>query len=176
MKYLIKAGTLYPEQQSDALAKIENILFGPDKKITLLKNKTTLRTTILDPKIHSEDQDCSQVREYVLLDAGDHIVASGDPGYAQGDDPAVTGWPLCRIPRVDHAQITIDNQNYLLTMHNNQNYSLSDPAGSTVLQILHRGLSGGWTLDTSLRFSPELLCGLMVFCRYIEQENEFLTV
>lgn len=42
--------------------------------------------------------------------------------------------------------------------------------------IMRRGLCGGWLIDAFDDFSPEILCGIFVFCRYVEQENEFLIV
>ena len=41
---------------------------------------------------------------------------------------------------------------------------------------MHRGIAGGWTLEDNCGFSPEMLCGIFIFCRYIEQENEFMIV
>lgn len=42
-------------------------------------------------------------------------------------------------------------------MHNSQNYSLKDEQENTKLQIMHRGIAGGWTMDTNECFSPEIL-------------------
>ncbi|MDE6995216.1 MAG: hypothetical protein K2P41_12460 [Lachnospiraceae bacterium] len=70
----------------------------------------------------------------------------------------------------------MDGKTFLLTMHNSQNYSLKDQNGKTVLQILHRGLIGGWLLETDFPFQAQILSGLFIFCRFIEQENEFLIV
>ena len=35
---------------------------------------------------------------------------------------------------------------------------------------------GGWLFHDDHGFAPEVLCGIFAFCRYIEQENEFLIV
>ena len=70
----------------------------------------------------------------------------------------------------------IEEQEYDLTMHNAQNYSMKDQAGYVILQIMHRGLMGGWLLHDDHGFAPEVLCGIFTFCIYIEQENEFLVV
>ena len=67
-------------------------------------------------------------------------------------------------------------QSYALVMHNSQNYGLKDPTGCTVVQIMHRGLCGGWNIDTDEAFSSGILCGIFAFCRYMEQENEFVVV
>lgn len=53
---------------------------------------------------------------------------------------------------------------------------LTKENGTVVLQIMHRGIAGGWTIDTVEKFQPQVICGLFMFCRYIEQENEFIIV
>ena len=98
------------------------------------------------------------------------------PGYAEGDDPGVVGWPICRMPRVDHANIVVNGEEYLLTMHNSQNYSLLNTRNSEVLRIMHKGIAGGWIVEDICGLVPEIICGIFIFCRYIEQENEFLIV
>ncbi|MBC8576279.1 hypothetical protein H8717_07655 [Oscillospiraceae bacterium BX1] len=70
----------------------------------------------------------------------------------------------------------MNGEEYLLTMHNSQNYSLTNNDNSEVLRIMHKGIVGGWTVEDHCGFAPEILCGIFAFCRYIEQENEFLIV
>lgn len=65
---------------------------------------------------------------------------------------------------------------YVLTMHNSQNYSLMDTNDLEVLCIMHKGIAGGWMVESNCGFAPEIICGIFTFCRYIEQENEFLIV
>ena len=43
----------------------------------------------------------------------------------------------------------------------------------SVMQIFHRGIVGGWNIEAMDNFAPEIICGIFVFCKYIEQENEF---
>lgn len=50
------------------------------------------------------------------------------------------------MPRVDHAKVVFDKDEYLLVMQNDQNYLLSDKSGKAVIQIFHRGLVGGWNI------------------------------
>ena len=64
----------------------------------------------------------------------------------------------------------------ILEMHNCQNYSLKNCRGEVILQVMHRGICGGWNLVTNYDFVPEVICGLFLFCRYIEQENELLII
>ena len=115
-------------------------------------------------------------REYILTGNGKQIICSARPGYADGDDPNIVGWPICRMPRVDHASIVMNGEEYLLTMHNSQNYSLKDTNHTEVLRIMHKGIAGGWDVEDICDITPEIICGIFVFCRYIEQENEFLIV
>lgn len=69
---------------------------------------------------------------------------------------------------MQNANIVVNGEEYLLTMHNSQNYSLINAHNSEVLRIMHKGIAGGWAVED--------ICGIFIFCRYIEQENEFLVV
>ncbi len=176
MKYLLKSGTLYEEREDKALFKIKSKLWSTDKLIVLPDDTPILKVLIctLDP---SEDKHVNvRLRKYIMLDSGGTLIAEGHPDYAEGQNPDMVGWPICRMPHVDHASVQIDGKTFLLTMHNSQNYSLKDQNGKTVLQILHRGLIGGWLLETDFPFQAQILSGLFIFCRFIEQENEFLIV
>ncbi|QRV22121.1 hypothetical protein I6K70_12195 [Lacrimispora saccharolytica] len=80
------------------------------------------------------------------------------------------------MPRVDSADLILQNLSAHLKMINSQNYLLSDGSGQGILSVMHRGGMGGWDLDSREEFSPEILCGIFVFCRYLEQENELIVV
>ena len=87
--------------------------------------------------------------------------------------------PMCneRGGIVDDVLIyKVNGEEYLLTMHNSQNYSLINAHNSEVLRIMHKGIAGGWAVEDICGFVPEIICGIFIFCRYIEQENEFLVV
>ncbi|MDE6589165.1 MAG: hypothetical protein K2K53_02205 [Oscillospiraceae bacterium] len=70
----------------------------------------------------------------------------------------------------------MDGREYLLVMRNSQNYILSAPNGQAAVQIVHRGLMGGWDIEAGGDLRPEELCGIFVLCRYIEQENELVLI
>lgn len=175
MQYTIKSGVLYNETQT-ALAKIKSALLGPQRKIFSITNETLLTADIRyldESKASSGDV---RNREYILTDTKNQLIGSAHPGYAEGDDPNVVGWPICRMPRVDHADLVMNGKEFLLTMHNSQNYSLMDTNDLEVLCIMHKGIAGGWMVESNCGFAPEIICGIFTFCRYIEQENEFLIV
>ena len=176
MQYTIKAGVLYKHEPQCALARIKSALIGPQRKIFSIAGEllSTADVRYLDEsKASSGDV---RNREYILTNNGNQLICSARPGYADGDDPNVVGWPICRMPRVDHANIVVNGEEYLLTMHNSQNYSLTNNGNSEVLRIMHKGIAGGWTVEDICGFAPEIICGIFIFCRYIEQENEFLIV
>lgn len=176
MKYTMNAGVLYREPSPCPLAKIKSNFLGPTKKIYLQDDAPALKTDICN--LNDTDKQLGDVRNrlYILIDRENRRIIEAHPGYAEGEDPNVIGWPICRLPRVDHAQICFRGTMYTLTMHNSQNYSLRDEKGYEILRIMHRGICGGWIFEDDHGFAPEILCGLFVFCRYIEQENEFLVV
>ena len=176
MRYTIKSGVLYESNSSNILAKIKCPITGSEKKIYNAIDKLMLETSIHYPNKSNPDNCDIRNHEYLLTDCKGVLISTAYPQYAADEDPTVVGWPICRMPRVDHANITINKANFVLTMHNNQNYILTDLSGSEILRIMHKGISGGWLLDDTYGFNPEILCGIFTFCRYIEQENEFLIV
>lgn len=174
MQYTMRLGAL--SENGAQFAQIKNTFSGPRKTISLPDGSTQYQTdiTLLDPP--AEKSGDVRYRVYTLKNSSGDVLMEAHPGYAKGDDPDVVCWPICRVPKVDHAEIRISGSAYQLVMHNSQNYSLQDKNGSDVLQIMHKGLSGGWTMDTAESFTAQVLCGLFIFCRYIEQENEFIVV
>lgn len=174
MKYVMKAGTLYFNDVVSA--RIKGAFMEPEKKIYSANGTMLMHTDILNLEVPPNETSNVRFRQYVLFDGNENKCAIACPDYAEGDDPAVFGWPLCRMPRVDHAKVMIGERGYMLVMQNNQNYSLSEMSGKTIMQIFHRGLGGGWDIEAVEDCVPEMICGIFVFCKYIEQENEFLVV
>ena len=176
MNYILKWGILYEENYEKDLAKIKSVLIGTEKNIYLQGNEWVAKTKIRNLNQNIENNGDVRLREYVMLDNDEHVIILGHPDYAKGENPDEAGWPAVRVPRVDHAEIHIDKEKYILEMHNSQNYSLKNCKGEIILQIMHKGICGGWNLVTEHNFKPEIICGLFVFCRYIEQENELLII
>ena len=175
MQYTIKSGVLYNETQK-ALAKMKSTLLGPQRKIHGITGELLMTADVRyldDAKASSGDV---RNREYILAGSESQLLGSARPGYADGNDPDVAGWPICRMPIVDHAHVSIGETEYTLTMHNRQNYSLVDTNDSVVLRIMHKGIAGGWMVKSNCDFAPKMICGIFTFCRYIEQENEFFIV
>ena len=176
MRYTLKSGVLYESNSVNILAKIKSSVIGSEKKIYSAVDKLMLKASIhYLNKSTTNNSDISN-REYLLIDCENVIVCTAYPQYAEDEDPTVMGWPICRLPRVNHASINLNEEKYVLTMQNNQNYVLTDINNFEILRVMHNGIGGGWTLDDSYGFSHEILCGIFIFCRYIEQENEFLIV
>lgn len=174
MKYIMKEGILYFNDIMSA--RIKGVFTGPEKKIYSANGTMLMHTDIANLEAPPSEMGSVRYRQYVLFNDAGNRCAAASPDYAEGDDPAIAGWPLCRMPRVDHAKVVIGGKEYLLVMQNDQNYSLSEKSGRTAVQIFHRGLGGGWNIEAAEDFAPEIICGIFVFCKYIEQENEFLVV
>ncbi len=173
MEYLIKRGTLYQRRRdgtfSDALAKIQNTLDGQKKEIVALT----------DLKEYAADVCGGQGvngHRYELCGPDGRLVALGLPCYAADEDPASHGWPVSHLPKADHAHLRLGPDAYELRQLDQQHYRLYGPDGAPALSIAHRGLPGGWDLVAATDFPPPLLCALLVFCLYLDRENEFLLV
>ena len=174
MKYTMKAGVLY--NQNYMLAQIKGILTGPEKKILSPNGVLLLQTDIHTLNAPAEKKADVRFRKYILSDVSRTPYAIGKPGYAKEEDPSNAGWPICRMPKVDHVQILIHDKDYLLVMRNSQNYHMKKSSGNFAIEIFHRGLGGGWEIEAEDEITPEMICGIFIFCRYLEQENEFLIV
>ena len=173
MKYIMKAGTLY--FNNIVSARIEGSFTGSEKKIYSANGSLIMHTDVANLEVPPNETVNVCYRQYILFDSSGNKCAVANPDYAKGDAPTVV-WPLCRMPRVDHAKVVFDKNEYLLVMQNNQNYLLSDKSRKSIIQIFHRGIVGGWNIEAMDDFAPEIICGIFVFCKYIEQENEFSIV
>ena len=176
MRYVMKFSVLYGEDGREMLAKIKNSVVGPVRKVYSGEEVLRLQTDI--HYLNMQKEYCEDVRnkKYIMTNSAGKVIGMGRPGYAKDDNPDKTGWPAFRVPKVDHAELMLEEQKYLLNMHNGQNYILRNTKGDEVLSIMHKGISGGWIFDDRQGFPPEILCGVFIFCRYIEQENELLIV
>ncbi len=180
MEYVMKSGMLYDRDQKRALARVKREFAGSERKILSADGAPVLRTEIRRPE---NREDTSQntgdgVRsvEYILEDMASRVCAAAQPDYAEGEEPEKTGWPPYRMPKVDHAHLRMDGREFKLAMKGGAGYTLSELSGKEVLRILHRGITGGWDIDAADRLRPETICGLFVFCRYMERENEIVIV
>lgn len=176
MKYTMKAGRLSTSQE-EIQAYIKRCLPALDRRICDSDGKTVFKThirTLCDPK---RDWGDVRLREYVLLDAQgtEHVTAR--PGYSEGEAPEMSGWPLNRMPRVDHAIVRMGEDCYYLVMRNVQSYYMEDRGRRrNVLQVSHRSCLGGWNIESEESLFPAVICGIFIFCRYLEMENEFAIV
>lgn len=180
MQYVIKSGMLYDRDQKKTLARVKREFTGSERKILSADGAPVLRTEIrrpdraADPSLNAMDSIRSV--EYILEDMDGCVCASAQPDYAEGEAPEKTGWPPYRMPKVDHAHLRMDGREFKLVMRGGAGYTLSELSGREVLRILHRGITGGWDIDAADRLRPETICGLFVFCRYMERENEIVIV
>ena len=177
MQYQMKSGVLYDPAGQQPLARIKGVFCGPEKEIQTTDGSNTLfYTGIRQTEAPDPCPDSLPYREYVMYSGQGTVYVIAHPDYAEGEDPASASWPLCRMPRVDHAVLSYGGNAYTLVMENEQNYVLLDATQAHIVQILHRGISGGWNIEAPDGFPAVFLCGLFVFCRYIEKENEFIVV
>ena len=176
MKYILKSGNLFMENSDQPLAKIKSMLIGPNKMIYSDNDELIMETTICESGILIEKHCDVRSRKYVLTDLDGNEVASAYPNYDEKNDPNIVGWPICHVPHVNRAKVIWKNNEYELIRKDSQNYQLEDETQSHMLEIKHRGLIGGWEIHATDSFSHQIICGLFIFCKYIEQENEFMLI
>jgi len=175
MKYTMKAGVLY-QNEKKMLARLEGSFCSPARSVFLADGTLILQTDIQNLNIPDGKTRDVRFKHYIIFDKAGEECAIAKPDYAKEDDPDIVGWPLCRMPKVDHAKFLYHNGEYILSMQNSQNYSLAEISGKIIVQIFHRGLAGGWDIEADDDFAPEMICGIFALCKYMEHENEFLVV
>ena len=175
MNYRLLSGVLYGEKDGAPLAKIRSSVCGPQKEITAADGAPLYTSEIRFLDAPSGRGGEVNYHKYAL-NAADGSCIEASPAYNPDFDPESDGWPLCRLPRADRAMLALGSALYTLIMQNTQNYILQNAAGAVVARIVHRGVTGGWDIDAPATMSAGLVCGLYVFSRYQERENEFLLV
>lgn len=163
MKYLIKAGSLY---------QIDN--GRPGTKLACLKSPYfPVKKTILSPdgriRLFAEIRpNGNREPMYILSDSLNQIILSGSPGHSKN-------LTILSEPHLNQIKITLEHRMYNLFMKNSQECLMMDENSWVAARLTHRGTGGGWLLEADPSFSPYILMGLFIFCRYLDKENEFLT-
>lgn len=176
IRYRLKAGVLYGKTNEEVLARITRPFIDKRKRIWIGKEEESWYTDVQAIADASKSAGDVRNKKYVLCDHMGQERMVGTPNYAKGEDPVEAGWPLCRMPRVDHVKIWIDAEEYCLQMQEGYTYVLRDEVRREILWISHRGIQGGWSVESEWELPPHLICGLFLFCKYMEQENEFVMV
>lgn len=167
MRYRIKAGALYAEGEETPLVRLEGRFCTRDKQILDGAGSPVLRTAI---RREREAGGCA----YRMEEPSGACYAQAWPDLTPREGAGAP--PLNRMPRVDHARLRLGEREYLLIMQSPRTYGLLTLSGKKAVQIDHCGVAGGWQVETWQDFTPAFLCGLFVFCRYLERENELLVV
>ncbi len=174
MKYLVRSGNLYNWQDGQPASRLAYLSspFYNTKKSILEAGGAELSADIKTEKSGLK----TLGHNYILCDKQGNTIAEGTPEYSEEDDPNRFGWPISHAPHVDHVKIFWNGDVYRLNMLNSQNYRMVNFKNETILEIIHHGLGGGWMIETKQAVPSGILLGFFLFCRYLEQENEFIVV
>lgn len=174
MTYRMKAGVLYGGKAQDPLVRLEGRLCTREKQIVDGMGQLILRAVIRETEASGSQNRPREGHTYLLEYPSGGCYAQAWP--VCDDQEGFGPPPLNQMPRIDHARVRMGEQEYLLIMQNSRTYGLLDRSGKKLVQIEHRGVTGGWQIETWQEFTPPFLCGLFVFCRYLERENELMIV
>lgn len=172
MIYTLRRGALCRGQEGEVLCRIRRSL-SEEKQI-----EDAAGCFCLDIRRIQSCQKNGDVRfhRYVMLDANGEELVSASPDYAKGEEPECNGWPLSRMPRVDRATMRWREQRYHMRICAHGICVIADCFGKEAVRFEHRGIMGGWNVSARTAFPPSLLCGLFVFFRYLEKENEMILI
>lgn len=171
VSYQIFSGKLFQKQGesfSEKLVSIKSPSFKLQKTILTADGKPSLLSDVI--------LDESKNKVYVLMDMQQRPIIRGTPQYAHNSDPKIHGWPISHAPRYDHVCFEYQKSKYQLQMRNAQNFIVKDGDGNTVMEIIHNGYAGGWSVDSNEEFSPAIILGIFIFTRYLDKENELYII
>ena len=167
MKYLIKAGKLYILDNE-----------RPSTKLACLKMPYyPTRKTILSPdgriKLYADIKTCeggehSLEQIYILSDSLNQTILSGSPVFPENLS-LLNGQPVNQI------KFIMDHKGYDLFMRSSEEYCIMDEESWVTVRLVHNIKGGGWNVDADPVFSPFILMGLFIFCRYLDRENEYVS-
>ena len=148
----------------------------PSTKLACLKMPYyPTRKTILSPdgriKLYADIKTCeggehSRQQIYVLSDALNQTILSGSLVYPEN-------LSLLNDRPVNQIMFTMDHKIYHLFMRSSQEYCIMDEDSWVAARLSHSIKGGGWYVEADPVFSPFILMGLFIFCRYLDRENEF---
>lgn len=168
MKYLIQAGKLFAIENGKAslsLASIQSPFYSVRRAILSAEGQVLLFTDIRADSRSGRKAG----NQYIITDAQRNVVLSGKPECSADGDPG-------HIPRADRVQLEMNQSVCSLRMLNSQNYRLENAQGQKVVEIIHNGIGGGWTVEADASVSPALLLGIFIFSRYLDKENKFVVI
>ena len=154
LKYRMKAGKLY--LGNDLLVQSKGRMVSPGKIICDREGRELLYT-----EIFQKDADASE---------------TGDM-QGKASSSAENGFPVCRMPRVDHALMDIQGKTCVLIRKKWGEYVLQDEGGKVLMQIQYTGALGRqYEINTFSTWKPEMIAGIVQLSYYMERESEFLNV
>ncbi len=172
MRYVMRAGVLYDREQKKVFARIQRDFAGQERSILSPDGDPVLTTDVCRPEMQPEGDGEIRFPAYIMRDKEGAEYARACPYCAGDEEPEKAGGFAHRMQAACHARLTMKGRAYELVMENSRSYAMEE-AGREVLRIAHLGPAGGWDLEASDAIPPEIVCGLFVFCRYMELENEF---
>ncbi|MFU0831420.1 MAG: hypothetical protein ACFWUC_00535 [Oscillospiraceae bacterium] len=174
MKYQIRAGSLY--------AVIDGRTAG---KLAFVQSPFyTEKQTILSPdgsgkliaQVRTDGRPGTQGKEYVITDAQEQIVVIGKPMCSEEENSDVDSEIMFPMSRMDTVRLEMNHTVFNLRMRNSQNYCLEDEKGQKKLEMIHNGITGGWTVETEDAIDPLILMGIFLFSRYLDKENQYVVI
>ena len=188
MKYRMKAGKLY--LGNDLLVQSKGRMVSPGKIICDREGRELLYTEIFQKDADASETGDMQgkasssaeyrdisLRRYLLRKMDGSVCTSAAPFYAAEERLTENGFPVCRMPRVDHALMDIQGKTCVLIRKKWGEYVLQDEGGKVLMQIQYTGALGRqYEINTFSTWKPEMIAGIVQLSYYMERESEFLNV
>lgn len=165
MKYVMRSNTLFDEKNN----KRAYIHASASYLKSVIRSENG---EIINAELRMNSSYDAHKHEYVMTDNESNVIASARPRYSKDEDPDQNGWPLNRAPLVDEASLTIRGGIYKIIRVGYPKYEIRDSAGRLMLGTAYSPLMKNWNIYASKSLSPEIICAIVIFCKYLEFEND----
>lgn len=178
MRYHIHFGSLFTssnQQEENCLYYLKPPVYTQNKVIAAYEGTDEFSVEIEE----AEAETPSQMHRYLLKDKKGNLLMEGCPGFGYGGVPAPQTFSRTFPPhsRADHVTVTSPSGiSGILQMLNSQNFILTAQDGHKAAELIHNGAGGGWNVCADDTIAPVLIMGIFLFSRYLDKENEFVSI
>ena len=168
MKYYLKSQIFYDEK-NNRRAYIQSTP-------TYLKSyiRDSDGNEMLTAELRMNSSHDARRHEYLLTDSNLKTVASARPYYAESDTPEIYGWPFCRTPEIDNLSLKVNENSYEIVRIGYPKYEIRDSLGNLVLGLSYSLIARQWNVYADNHFTEAIICGIILFCQYLEFENDVI--
>lgn len=81
-----------------------------------------------------------------------------------------------RTPEIDNLSLKVNENSYEIVRIGYPKYEIRDSLGDSVLELRYSLIARQWSVYTDNHFTAPIICGIILFCQYLEFENDVIVL